>query len=402
MESKCLETPVLFLVFNRPESTREVFEAIRAAKPKLLFVAADGPRLNVAGEKERCEEVRRIATSIDWDCEVSTFFHEQNAGCGIAVSSAINWFFEEVEEGIILEDDCLPCPEFFTFCTVLLERYRHDNRVMQIGGVNWLLGVPVHSTDSYWFSNQSNIWGWASWRRAWKYYDYQMTAYGSISKNDFYDSNFGSAYERTYYHWSFELTYRAKRKSSWDYQWEFSRRINSGLTICPLKNLVVNIGFGEHATHTTAGGGAASRLTFEKLDWPLRHPAFVLPNRKFDTLGFIRHHTTPQSRLKAAMRSWLPASMRDLWTTWRLKAEMKKRPDRYYEDEQREPANVSIRKSRVMGISALLTLPELMLILCQSFTLPGTNRIPSDLKTDRSFVIANINKTTSLLPNEHA
>jgi hypothetical protein len=228
----------------------------------------------------------------------------------------------------------------------MLERYRHDSRVMQIGGINWFWGSPVTSNHSYWFSNQNNIWGWASWRRAWKYYDYRMTAYASISKKEFYASNFRSEYERAYHYWSFELTYRAKRKSSWDYQWEFTRRINSGLTICPLRNLVVNIGFGDGATHTVSSGGVASQLTFEKLEWPLRHPEFVLPNRRFDTIGFIRLHTTRMSRLKTTLRSWLPSFVRDRWITERLEGEMKKRPDRYYTDGDPAPVTVSIRKDK--------------------------------------------------------
>jgi hypothetical protein len=344
MESNQLNTPVLFLVFNRPEPTKEVFEAIRRAKPKYLFVAADGARAEIPGERERCEEVRRLATAVDWDCEVSTFFHDENAGCGEAVSSAITWFFDQVEEGIILEDDCLPSPDFFRFCATLLEHYRHDTRIMQIGGVNVLLGEPLSSGQSYFFSNHNNIWGWATWRRAWKHYDFDMRAYAQIAKDEFYNDQFPSVYERAYYNWSFEMIFHAKWKSSWSYQWEFARRLNSGLTITPLKNLIVNIGFGEDATHTTSSVGASSQLRFESMDNPIKHPPFILSDRRLDTLGFVRYHTTPKSRLKTEIRSMLPRFLDRRWVHWRLQSEMDKRPERYATARQPFPVSVSIRK----------------------------------------------------------
>jgi len=121
-------SPVLFLIFNRPDTTTRVFEAIRAARPERLYVAADGPRMTREGEAERCAEARRIATAVDWPCEVKTLFRETNLGCRAAVSGAITWFFEHEEEGIILEDDCLPDPSFFPYCTELLAHYRDTGR----------------------------------------------------------------------------------------------------------------------------------------------------------------------------------------------------------------------------------------------------------------------------------
>src|SRR5690606_34245197 len=129
-----INTPILFLIFSRQDTTRREFEAIRAAHPRQVFIAADGPRPHKEGEAERCEECRKIASEVDWPCEVHTLFREENLGCGRAVSGAITWFFEHVEEGIILEDDTLPGPGFFRFCSELLERYRHDTRVMAVSG----------------------------------------------------------------------------------------------------------------------------------------------------------------------------------------------------------------------------------------------------------------------------
>jgi hypothetical protein len=305
-----LQTPVLFLVFNRPDTTQKVFEAIRAARPTRLFVAADGPRPAKKGEKAQCEKVRAIATAVDWECELNTFFREENAGCGKAVSSGITWFFEQVEEGIILEDDCLPTPELFPFCTTLLEKYRDDTRVMEIGGVSLLHEDQRDYTYSYFFSTHNNIWGWATWRRAWQLYDYTMTKYKDIMDKGFFDDYFNSIHEESYFRWVFERTYRLP-SITWDYQWEFIRRIHSGLTIFPVKNLVINLGFGDQATHTSGDGGASGQLQLEKLEFPLRHPEFILPDVKADTQGFVNHHTSSKSRLKNRLKNWLPKSIRN-------------------------------------------------------------------------------------------
>ena len=161
-----VHTAVLFLVFNRPETTKQVFEAIRQAKPPRLYVAADGAREGKPGESERVEQVRQIATEVDWPCEVKTLFRDKNLGCKQAVSSAIDWFFDNEEQGIILEDDCLPHPDFFTFCETLLKRYATDERVWVITGDNFQDGQK-RGDGSYYFSRYNHVWGWASWRRAW-------------------------------------------------------------------------------------------------------------------------------------------------------------------------------------------------------------------------------------------
>jgi len=181
MNGLYLKTPVLFLVFNRPDTTRRVFEAIRAARPARLFLVADGPRERQPDDKEKCERVRYIATDIDWDCEVKTLFRKENLGCKNGVSSAIDWFFSHVDEGIILEDDCLPTESFFWFCEELLRRYRNDSRVMQICGSNFLRGWQ-RNNDSYYFSGYGPIWGWASWRRAWIYYDVDMKLWPEVKE----------------------------------------------------------------------------------------------------------------------------------------------------------------------------------------------------------------------------
>ncbi len=172
-EGSVLGTPVLFLIFNRPDTTTRVFEAIREARPSRLYVAADGPRADKEGEAQRCLETRKITEAVDWPCEVRRLYREENLGCKLAVSSAITWFFTHEEEGIILEDDCLPDQSFFPFCAAMLERYRDDGRIMMVLGTSLL--PPGGGPDAdYLFTQYFLIWGWATWRRAWEKYDIEM------------------------------------------------------------------------------------------------------------------------------------------------------------------------------------------------------------------------------------
>src|SRR5688572_8997809 len=247
MENPTLKTPILFVVFSRPSTTKVVFETIRQAKPAKLYIAADGPRKNKPGEAEKCAEVRSIVMDIDWECEVKTLFRDENLGCGKGVSSAITWFFENEPEGIILEDDVVPNQSFFSYCSELLERYRHDTRIMEISGNSLRSEKFCQGEHSYAFSDHNGIWGWASWRRAWNLYDYEMKDYKRIKEGGFLRNKFASIYEEHYFNWVFERTYLFPH-ITWDYQWEFVKRINSGLTIVPKKNMIINIGFGADAT----------------------------------------------------------------------------------------------------------------------------------------------------------
>jgi hypothetical protein len=305
-----LATPVLFINFNRPESTRKVFNAIRQARPTRLYVAADGPRKEILGESQLCKEVRAIATSVDWDCDVKTLFSDENLGCGKGPCTAINWFFEHETEGIILEDDCLPSPSFFPFCTELLQRYRFDTRVMEIGGNN--LEEP-HLRDkeySFRFSNQTYIWGWATWRRAWKLHDFNMCHYEEVYKKRYLDSSYNSIYERDFYQYIFGKMYEGDERTSsrtiWDYQWQFACKIHSGLTIVPNKNLVTNLGFGIGATNTRNPKGVGHDLTLETMEFPLRYPEFMMVDRLKDSQVFKKVCTSASSRFRSQVKNLLP------------------------------------------------------------------------------------------------
>lgn len=243
------KVPILFLVFNRPQTTIKVFEKIREIKPSFLYVAADGPRKDKPREKEICEQVRNIVLSnVDWECDVKTLFREENLGCGEAVSGAIDWFFKNVEEGIILEDDCLPNKSFFKYCEVMLNRYSNDNKVMHISGNNFQFGTK-RGNGNYYYSILVHIWGWASWRRAWQYYQFDLRKARPIS-NESYNLAFNQNKLYTKYYDDLFLNLRQHPIDSWDYQWQNAIIGTNGLAICPNVNLVQNIGFGKDATHT--------------------------------------------------------------------------------------------------------------------------------------------------------
>lgn len=244
-----LTTPILFLVFNRLETTKQVFQEIRKAKPTKLYIAADGPRKKE--EKRKTDAVRKyILDNIDWKCKVKKLFRRKNLGCKYAVSGAIDWFFENEEQGMILEDDCLPSQSFFRFCQDLLERYKDDKKVMHISGTN-VEGISKIKED-YFFSNTFNVWGWATWKRAWKYYDVKINEWSKYNSiNGLKRLGFSGLVNMIRLKKNFNLTYKGKL-DTWDYQWDFSCKINKGISIIPSKNLITNIGI-HSGTHTGKG-----------------------------------------------------------------------------------------------------------------------------------------------------
>jgi hypothetical protein len=274
-----LKTAVLFVIFNRPNTTKQVFEAIRKAKPPRLYVAADGPRADKPGEAEKVEQVRWIATQVDWDGEVKTLFRDENLGCRKGVSTAIDWFFENEEEGIILEDDCLPSQSFFWYCEELLERYREDMRIMAVSGDNFQKG-HARNEFSYYFSRFNHCWGWASWRRAWSYYEKNMQSWPYIRDNNYLQDILLDKTAVQYWNKIFETAYRNKI-DSWAYRWTFSCWIQNGLTVLPNVNLVSNIGFGEDGTHTS-GDSPLSKMAAFELSFPLKHPNWMIKDKRAD------------------------------------------------------------------------------------------------------------------------
>lgn len=273
---------IAFFVFNRPDVTRRVLARIASARPDRLFLVADGPRPDRAGEAEAVAQVREIVACVDWPCEVHRNFATENLGCRTRMSSGIDWVFSLVEEAIILEDDCLPDPSFFPYCQELLERYRHDTRVMHIGGSNFLAD-KLEFTDSYHFSKYPHIWGWATWRRAWRCYDVRMSSWPKFVSAGLLKRPCPGHRERAYWTAMFQSMYGGVI-DTWDYQWIYACWEQNGLAILPAVNLVSNIGGGEMATHTKQRqwfmGLPTTPLTITL------HPRVVLPLQGVDRLTF--------------------------------------------------------------------------------------------------------------------
>jgi Glycosyl transferase family 2 len=268
-----MSVPVLFLIFNRPNVTAEVFEAIRLAKPARLYIAADGPR-DRPGEAELCNKARQIATNIDWDCELKTLFRERNLGCGASVSGALNWFFGDEEEGIILEDDCVPSPAFFPYCAELLAKFRDDERIMCISGANFQ-GGRRRTAYSYYFSRYMHCWGWACWRRAWQLYDAKMELWQECRSSNLLRA-WGQSDDGFVEYWTSVFDRVAEgRIDTWDYQMTLTCWMNSGLTCLPKVNLVRNIGFGAEATHTHDVNAHFADLPAQTMEFPLVHPRII-------------------------------------------------------------------------------------------------------------------------------
>ncbi|WP_413166739.1 putative capsular polysaccharide synthesis family protein [Capilliphycus salinus ALCB114379] len=263
-----LRTPVVLIIFRRPDTTQKVFEVIRQVQPSKLFVIADGPRLDKPGEAEKCMAARKIIEQVNWNCEVLTNYSDINLGCKQRVSSGLDWVFSLVEEAIILEDDCVPDPTFFYFCQELLERYRDETRIMQI------LGENTHGYQSqkysYYLSCYTFYCGWATWRRAWKLYDGSLKVWPKLRETKWLDNLLGN--ERAVQYWSkiFDLVYEGF--NSWGWAWSFTCFLHQGLCIGSNVNLISNIGFGVDAAHTKNEFDEIANIPLEEISFPLKHP----------------------------------------------------------------------------------------------------------------------------------
>jgi hypothetical protein len=295
------------MIFNRPDVTFRVFERIRQAKPKYLFISADGPRPDRPGEKELCDACRSVVTKIDWDCELKTLFREENIGCGKGVSEAINWLFRHTDKGIILEDDCLPDLSFFTFCTELLHYYENEKSIMHISGNNSQLGKKRNSY-SYYYSKYPHIWGWATWKRAWDLFQYDLskTNVDAVSAGIFQHYHF-SAEEKIYWSQAFDTMQRGAI-DTWDIQWTFSCWANGGITVVPNVNLISNIGFDTDATHTKSKESKLSNLPTGNIK-QIVHPPNIVIDVKADDFTFSKYNLGKPdtfSRISAWAKKMVP------------------------------------------------------------------------------------------------
>jgi len=292
---------VALLVFNRPELTRRLLSVVRSVRPAKLYVVADGPRADRPGDASACAAVRElIRTHVDWPCELHQDYADSNLGCGRRVSSGIAWVLAQENEAIFLEDDCLPHPTFFSFCKELLRRYRDDERVAQICGSRIVAERPGPSA-SYSFSRYGPVWGWATWRRAWSGYDFELRDWPMRRDS-------GWLYHASVTRREADMRLRlyddlhAGRIDTWDYQWGYAKLVRGQLSVIPAVNLVDNVGFGPEATHRqldTAAGAARA------MSWPLVEPAGVEIDLDYDR-AFSRHIAPSlASRLGRRLRSCL-------------------------------------------------------------------------------------------------
>ncbi len=321
--------PVALIVFRRPQHTARVLAAIARIKPERLFVIADGPRADKPEEKQLCAQTRALVDRIDWPCEVVKHYAEVNLGCGRRPASGITWLFEQVERAIILEDDCVPHPTFFRFCEEMLDRYQNDERVMTIGGTN---AQPAEffgrQRFSYDFVNVASCWGWATWRRAWQHFDFEMKAWPALRPTTWLSDLLHDEPAAQFYARAFEHCYGAVtvgNSYTWDLQWQLACFQRQGLYIMPRGNLVSNIGFGTGATHTKTVDSVTADVPLAPMRFPLRHPPAVALNRQLDlrrcqqvTTGvYSRAGNSWHRRIAKRLRASLARPVRLAWAQLR-------------------------------------------------------------------------------------
>jgi hypothetical protein len=296
MKQSEFDIPVVFIIFNRPYTSKIVFEEIRKAKPKKLYVISDAPR-NETDEK-LVQESRAIIDTVDWDCEVNKNYAEKNMTCGVRVASGLDWVFSKEEYAIILEDDCVPEQTFFRYCQELLKKYKDDERIMYISGNNFHKKIDI--PDSYSFVKFGWIWGWATWARAWDKYDFHVETWPEVRKSNVLKGYYNKMELKVM---TRDLGYLETSNTvfTWDYQWQYTNAINSGLCIVPKCNLVNNIGFDENATHTK-GKMLYYDGTTQELQFPLHHPRAIVCNSEYDRLTVIH--------MKGGQNRWIALTKR--------------------------------------------------------------------------------------------
>jgi hypothetical protein len=311
MTAPQLDVPVALLIFNRPDTTAQVWKKIAAARPRHLLVVADGPRPDRAGEAGACSTARAVTERVDWPCEVRRTYADRNMGCAERVASGLGWVFEQVEEAIILEDDCVPDPSFFPFCREVLLRYRHDDRVAAVSGDNFLGGGP-RTGSSYYFSLVCHVWGWATWRRSWRHFDPDMRRWPELRARGWLRELWPDPAMARYWTDIFDRAHR-REIDTWDYAWNFSCWREGAVTATPTVNLVSNIGFDQRATHTAAAS-RVSGIPAGTMEFPLTHPPSIVRDTGAERDAY-RMGQTPPPRPTLFSRAWR-RMRRSLLHTW--------------------------------------------------------------------------------------
>lgn len=306
-----LETPVLFIIFNRPDTQRQVLERIREVQPKQLFIVADGPRANKPEDVEKCKQARAIIDElVDWNCELFKNYSETNQGCRDRISTGISWFFEHVEEGIILEDDCLPSLGFFPFCESLLSNYREDDSISQISGFN-TEGVSNYIINDYFYSALGTIWGWATWKRAWNKMSISNDFLFQIKNEKIIESFFKGDEALIRHRYNILNKLLNREIDSWVYYWTFTKMKYFKYAVVPKFNLTKNIGFSIEATHTKSND-YLSQLAFYDTNQINIFNTKKIINSRFDKINYQRttnylRYNKPKfkEKLVSTLKSWI-------------------------------------------------------------------------------------------------
>lgn len=318
--------PVVLIAFNRPKETKEVFKKIREAKVLKLYIVIDAPRENNESDKRLNNEVLEIFNDVDWDCEVKKNIASKNMGVGPRPYTGIDWVFEQEEMAIILEDDCVPSLAFFNFCTDLLHRYKNDPRIMHISGTRYNTEFDTGNNDSYLFSRYQFNWGWATWRRAWNYYDFNLDNYETVLKKNYLNLRFS---KDEAHHWKEKFdTAKEYKAKLWDFQWQYAIFMNAGLCILPKVNLISNIDpFG------TTMPNFVETLYFSEVDDNFEieeHPEVICSNDEFDKYFFSTHlspkKTIMQRIVGKIKRTIIPKTILQKKATKKIE----QRKDNYY------------------------------------------------------------------------
>lgn len=299
--------PVLIVAFNRPDRLAKVLEHLPRERISSIYVAMDAPRPGSVEDVYACKAVNQLVSNTPLGVPIFKLEHETNLGAGRAVPAAISWFFSHEEEGIILEDDCQPRPDFFQFSAEMLSTYRDEPTVMMISGNNHNFQTQ-RPADSYQFSRHGHIWGWATWRRAWDLYDHSMAAWPSLRRSTWLKDVCGGHRDaERYWRWIFDET-RKDKFDAWDYRWTFAMWKEGGVSIVPPRNLVENTGFDDRSTHTVTAPDWYKRIPRGALQFPLRHPASVEADDNADRWTDIHIFSTNLrglARAKQAVMVWL-------------------------------------------------------------------------------------------------
>lgn len=299
------EPAIVLFVYNRPAVTARVFDAIRRARPQRLFVFADGVDPHRAEDTGRVEAARLVTTAVDWPCEVHRDEASVHLGIKPRVESGLDRVFDEVESAIVLEDDCLPDPTFFGFATELLQRYRDDARIMSVCGSRRTPEAP--SDCSYVFSRYPFLWGWATWRRAWRLYDGRMQSWERLRDAPWLNDMLHDRHATAYWRYTFDGTWSAPETGDWDVAWQYTSWVHEGLFVVPATNLVTNLGFGADATHTRDGRHPSAALPLRPMTFPLRHPDSVSPSIAEERLAASHVFSGNLERLMCEVRRRIQA-----------------------------------------------------------------------------------------------